>query len=559
VSSFGLGGTNAHVIVEQPPDPPARREPKSAGRYELLVLSARTASALDSTAQRLAAHLTGPEGTADLAAIASTLDVGRHRLPVRRCVVTASAADAADRLPTAATPRTVSGKPPGVFFLFPGHGSQYPAMAAGLDHYEPAFAEALDTCAELVADATDGADLRKMLVDPTLSDDLVAGALSTFCVEWATACLWRAWGVEPAGVLGHSLGGIVAACVAGVLTPAEAIGFVATRSRLLAGLPSGAMLAVQADEAQLGSLLPRRVLTDLSLAALNGPGNCVLAGSRQSVEAAFAWLHEHGTEAKVLRIPAAGHSRAIEPILDELRQAAARLNPRPPTLPWVSETTGTWVDDASTPEWWVAHTRQTVRFGTAIGQVLQRPGTVLLEVGPGGVLGALTRRHPGYDGRLVCSSLPHAGDPTEAHPYLLEAAGRLWCAGVEVQWRHGAGRRVSLPGYPFARTEYAPDSGPASPPADPRPPAVPPADNRHTDLADTAVATAFARVLGVDDLTGEDDFFDLGGDSLIATQLVAFLKAGWGIDLTPGTLFRARTVAAFTDVVRRTAQEQDRP
>ena len=465
VSSFGIGGTNAHVILEEapPPEPaPVRPGPR------LLQVSARTPAALAAAAERLAAHLDAHRDV-DLADVEHTLRVGRTRHP-HRLVVTATdpggaAAALRDR-------RRVTGEapatPPRVAFLFPGQGAQHSGMAAGLYGTQPVFAAAVDECLAVLAG--EGVDLRAPLLEPGHDEQLRRTALAQpalFTMGYALARLWRSWGVEPATMIGHSVGELVAATVAGVFVPADALRLVATRGRLMQELPPGAMLAVQRGED--GLELP----AGLSVAAVNGPGTCVVSGPEDAVEAYAQQLAEQGVGAKRLRTSHAFHSAMMEPALEPFRAAVEAVPRRAPLLPYLSNLTGEPVTagQATDPVYWTAQLRRAVRFGDCVARVLADGPVALVECGPGRQLAGLARMQTGRDRLAPLPSLPGPGDKQDDLTALLGTAGRLWTAGVPVEVP-SAGRRVPLPAYPFERRQHWIDADPDVPVAAPAAPAA---------------------------------------------------------------------------------------
>ncbi|WP_218009942.1 type I polyketide synthase [Actinomadura kijaniata] len=566
VNSLGLGGTNAHVIVEEAPvaEPTGDRRP-----FHLLPLSARSPQALDAAAARLADGLR-PAG-APLGDVAWTLQTGRRAFPHRAFVVAADRDQAIAALTdgphgAATGAGTGGGAPPDPAFLFPGQGGQHVGMARDLYEHEPVFRAEIDRCAELALPVL-GLDLRDVLYPPGPARDRAAEQAmasmriaqpALFAVEYALARLWRSWGVRPGVVVGHSLGAYAAATIAGVLEVADALHLVLERGRLLESLPDGAMLAVPLPEREL---LPR--LGDrLSIAAINGPAQCVVAGHALDVTALRRRLAADGVDGRVLHISAAAHSFLVEPVVAEFERAVARVRLSPPSLPWVSDRTGALVtaEQACDPAYWGAHLRHTVRFSDALATLLGRAETgPLLEIGPGRTLGTLARRHPAADaGRLVLPSLPHPSEADGGARAMLTAAGRLWQAGAEIDWAalHDGEprRRTPLPTYPFERRPFRLDPPAATPPLqavrpapepdpEPEPEPVRPETEAGMDGTRRVVAHAFATVLGMDGIGPHDDFFELGGDSLVAAQALAMIREATGRALTARALFRAPTVA----------------
>ena len=570
VSSLGIGGTNAHTVLEEAPALPA---PERSRTPQLLVLSAHGPAALGRAVDRLGGHLREhPE--VPLGDVAWTLQVGRPAHAHRAFAVGQDLPEVLRALAERADDaRLEPGERP-VVFMFPGHGGQHVGMGRELYATQPAFREAVDECRAQLAPVL-GFDLRAVL-HPEPSDaaalelasarmgEFITGQLSVFVIEYAVARLWKRWGVKPAAVVGHSLGAYAAATVAGVFSLADALHLVLERSRILASLPAGAMLAVPLPESEL---LPLLLLHDgLSLAAVNGPAQCTVSGPVMDVEGLQARLTARGVESRLLRIPGAGHSPLVEPSLAAFTACVQRVERRPPQLPWISDLTGAVVtaEQAVDPAYWAAHLRHTVRFGDALGTLLAGPASVFVEVGPGRTLATLARQHPDAGAHLTVATLPHPADTTSDLITALTAAGRLWAAGVPLSWQglHGGSkrRRVPLPTYPFERQRYlveAPDA-PAPVPTQTSKAQLPddtPAESPAVttelpeDLTVRRIATAFAEVLGLPRVGLHDNFFEMGGDSLMAAQLIARLRPHVSTPLRVKTLFRAPTVTRLARFV----------
>jgi acyl transferase domain-containing protein len=477
VSSFGVGGTNAHVVLEEAPRLPASAP--SRRQWHLLPVSARTPAALESATQRLAEALRSQPGVS-LADVAWTLQAGRQRFTHRRFVLARSVEDAVEALSQPQGPRALTEAQDAVerpvAFLFPGQGSQHVDMGRALYESEPVFRAEVDRCAEALKRHLDGLDLRTVLYPkPEAAEEAGRQLAQTsltqpalFTLEYATARLWMSWGVKPAAMLGHSIGEYVAACLAGVFSLEDALRLVAARGRLMQGLPSGAMLAVPLSEDEVQPYLG----AGLSLAALNAPMQCVLSGTHEAVEAVRKQLQDAGVQSHVLVTSHAFHSSMMDPILDAFTAQVAAVRLSAPTLPFISNVTGTWVttEQATSPRYWAQHLRGAVRFSDGLHALFSDPKRVLLEVGPGQVLGRLAKRHPGYTpARAVLASMPPPQDSANAGPAPLayETLGRLWQAGATVDWKafHGTERRrrVPLPTYPFERQRFwvEPDAAPA--------------------------------------------------------------------------------------------------
>ncbi|WP_461010128.1 type I polyketide synthase [Streptomyces capparidis] len=468
VSSFGVGGTNVHVVLEEAP-PAAPGGPSRP--VQVLPLSGRTAPALAENARRLADHLERHPDAA-LPDVAHTL-TRRAALECRAAVVARNTAEAAAAL-RSLNPGDAAAAGDGapVAFLFPGQGAQYPGMGRGLYEAEPGYAAAVDRCAELFAGHL-GEDLRDLLFPgPAAREEAAARLARTefaqpalFTTGYALAGLWSSWGVRPRAMAGHSVGELVAACLAGVFSLEDAVRLVAARGRLVQAMPPGAMLSVFLPAAET----ERWLTGGLSLAAVNSTSLSVVGGPAGAVADLRDRLAAAGVPCRELHTSHAFHSPdmdgAVAPFTEEVRQVPLA----PPRIPFLSNVTGTWITDeqATSAEYWGAHLRGTVRFADALGALLADPGLVLLEAGPGRTLADFARRHSAWrDGRTAVASLPHPKERGDDPAHALRGLGALWSAGVPVDWPGflaGEDRRVlSLPGYAFQRRRYwidAPGAG----------------------------------------------------------------------------------------------------
>ena len=446
--------------------------------------------------------------------------------------------------------------PASVVFLFPGVGDQYPGMGRGLYEAEEVFRAEVDRCAELLlphlgfdlrealfADdgerdappAAAGIDLRRMLGSAPVS--AAAARLSrtevaqpaAFVVGYALARLWESWGVRPAALAGHSLGEYTAACVAGVFRLEDALALVALRARAIQALPGGAMLAVPLAADALGPFLE----DGAALAAVNAPALCVLSGTEEAIARAERRLAEAGHATRRLAATHAFHSPLMRPVAERVAALAAGMPLSPPRIPMISNLTGSWLtaEEATDPGYWARHLEGTVQFAAGAAALLAHPGRVLVEAGVGGSLATFVRMQAaasGIEAPAGGASLPHAAEHTPEPAFLRDALQRLRAAGV---------------------VPDAPDAGP---------PPHPPADAEAADGAqvraeraaadgspvERALADVWHELLGAEPAL-DDDFFLVGGHSLVAARLIGRVRERFGVEMRLRTLFQTRTVAGM--------------
>lgn len=579
VSSLGVGGTNAHAVLEEAPAAGAASKSRP---HQWLMLSAKTPEALQDAARALAIHLRSHPDL-DLADVAHTLHVGRRAFNRRAAVYARSTAEAIAALDDSTRLRLGTADASPVAFMFPGQGSQHPGMARRLYEGEKIFRDEFDRCADLLK-PTLGGDLRRLLFADGSTATAAAAELqqtavaqpALFAVEYALASLWMQWGVRPAAMIGHSIGEIVAACVAGVFSLPDALTLVATRGRLMQSMPPGAMLAVMLPEDEVRPLAAGL----MDVAAVNGPAACVVAGSIEAAAQMEFRLAERKIAHQRLHTSHAFHSSMMEPMLEPFMEALGRLRMNPPSIPFISNRTGNWISgaDATRPEYWAAHVRDTVRFSSGLASLLRDTPSTLLEAGPGRTLTGLARQNAGPRVRSL-TSLPHPGESRDDQECLLSTLADLWLGGVPVDWSaYYAGesrRRVPLPGYPFQRQRYwieprksdvvaAPDTHASVAEAASLPEAMgtftgsalasherPALDSEYVaprTTAEQALAGIWQELLGVSAIGVHDNFFELGGHSLLGTQVLARLRQDFGIALELTALFENQTIAELASL-----------
>jgi amino acid adenylation domain-containing protein len=455
VSAFGIGGTNAHIVMEEAPDAtllPTKRE------AHLVVLSAKSEKALEAMTDDLAAHFIA-NSNHEIADIAYTLMEGRHSFVERRYAVVHDLSDAAtvlaSRDPSRVITASCKAERPDVAFMFPGQGVQYVGMGRQLYTHDAGFRADMDESMSILK-STVGLDLHSVIYPTGESqndqiDQTVYAQPAIFAVEYALARLWMRLGIRAGAMIGHSVGEFVAACLAGVFSLEQAVRLIAERGRLMQSLPTGVMLSIRLGEAQMASMLD----DELSIAAINGPALTVVAGPEIAVERLETRLRKEGNVFRRLRTSHAFHSSMMDPVREPFAEMVRTFALSVPTIPFISTVSGTWIRDAEAtdPDYWANHLRQPVRFASGIGE-LRGLGYALIEVGPGKALSVLARQQPAKNrDQIVLASMPDpAGEHTEEDA-VLDALGSLWVSGVDPDWRGVyAGekrRRVPILQYPF--------------------------------------------------------------------------------------------------------------
>ena len=584
VSSFGVGGTNAHVILEEAPE----REPSSASReYQLIVISARSASALETASRNLARHLREQEPE-ELADVAYTLQVGRRRMSHRRMVVCRDVAEAVRLLESNESEEPFSAdrevENPRLVFMFPGQGSQYVNMGRQLYEGEEEFGRQVRWCAEVLSEEL-GIDLRQVLYPPTGKEREAEEELNEtritqpalFVVEYAMAKQLEKWGIKADAMIGHSLGEYVAACLAGVMKTEDALRLVSKRGEMMERVRGGGMAAVMMSEAEAEERIKGN---GLSIAAVNGRRQVVISGENGEIERLTEELSREGRVTKKLKTRQAFHSEMMEEAAARYVEEVRKVKLKPGEIEYISNVTGKAArgEEMTEARYWGRQMRERVRFGDGIEELRKRPGVILLEVGPGEVLTKLVR--PGAQAAI--STMRDPREERNDREYLTNAIGKLWMAGVEIDWKSyyegERRRRVGLPTYPFERQRYWIEAGgggeesgggeaigkrqdvktaqvnamadvtggSASSYSRPILPNayVPPASDR-----EKVIAAIWQMALGVDEVGVDDNFFELGGDSLIAIQVISQLKEEFKIDIPVAGLYERLTIRSLDALI----------
>ncbi|MFQ5984071.1 MAG: aminotransferase class III-fold pyridoxal phosphate-dependent enzyme [Alphaproteobacteria bacterium] len=562
VSSFGFGGTNAHVVLEEaPPETsPVRKQERPV---HILALSAKTANSLRTLAGRYDAFL-GNRSEVSVADVCFAANTGRSHFPHRLAVIGETSAQLRKRLAAFAAGSPASSTHHGlskarrrapIVFLFPGQACHYPHMGRQLYETLPTFRDALNRCDERLRPYLERPLLTVLYPEADgspLLDQTAYTQPALFALEYALSELWRSWGISPDVVMGHSVGEYTAACVAGALSLEDGLKFVADRGRLMQELPhNGMMAAVFADETRVEGALAE-LHDDVSIAAINGPENTVISGDRAAVETVLKKLKSKGVKARPLTVSHAFHSRLMEPVLGPLEKAASQLGRQPLRLPLVSNLTGEILQPGHIfdARYWRRHAREPVRFAAGMAALSAHDYHLFLELGPNPVLSAMGR-HCLRDGSATWLASLRQGK--QDWPVLLDSLAQLYVQGLDVDWagldKDYARKRLSLPSYPFDRKRYwvnvqtinqsrRASRGTMSEPQV----GQPPGNARHEKIV-SLIQTHVAKLLWANpsDVDRHTPFLELGADSLVLVDLVTTIESMFGVKLTIRELYENLT------------------
>ncbi|MBN2717429.1 MAG: acyltransferase domain-containing protein [Deltaproteobacteria bacterium] len=566
VSAFGFGGTNVHAILEEGPIPKATGPSRPV---QLLRISGKSSDALKRNCETMSAFFKN-NTEVNLADAAYTLDLGRAHHDFRDFVVCDSAPMAAENLSkTRGGSRSIPLKNSKVVFMFPGQGVQYVNMGKSLYQQEAVFRKAMNECFAafkphmkknlkriIFPDAGNEDNASELLKNTTYTQPAI------FSLEYSLAQLWIYYGVTPAVMVGHSIGEFVCATLSGVFTLADACAIVALRGRLMGGLPRGSMLSVRSAAKDIEARLP----VGIQLAASNSPGLCVVAGPDELVEDFANALEIDGIKSTKLHTSHAFHSEMMAPIVETFAAAVNKIKRHSPGLPFISTCSGDWIteQEAVSAEYWATHLIMPVRFSEAIAQLAQKPDHVFLEVGPRNVLTILTRqRMEASQSKRVIPTLGDTHADNVEWTTFLSAVGDLWCNGVAADsgrfYENEIRRRIPLPTYSFERKRFWLD-----------PVSVHYQDFQFTDAVNQDEDTEFRKstntltaeesyllslwidVLGIDNLTIDDNFFDVGGHSLIGMTMLDKINSKFCAEFVLSDMIHKPTIRQFSnEVVRR--------
>jgi polyketide synthase PksJ len=489
ISSFGVGGTNAHVVIQESPESTRSRDKSTTGKSNLIILSAKSASALKRVSKNLENYfLKNPD--VNLADAAFTLQMGRGEYPFRQVLV---GNDIKDALKSFSEPggmgiqefHVKEGQPP-LVFMFPGQGSQYVNMGLQLYLETQEFREQVDYCLK-VLEPIIKKDLRKILFPGTqfpikdstqsleghqdstsdtgiqeyeekIKQTEIAQVL-IFLFEYALARMLVKWGIKPDVMIGHSIGEFTAACISGVFSLEDALSIVVLRGSLMQQMPPGKMVSLKLTEEQVREMISQH--PGVEIAAINGPTTCVVTGLNKEIEEFTEYLDQRGQHYRLLHTSHAFHSQSMEPILEKFQEGFQDIQLKKPGLPFISNLTGQKITDeeAMDPKYWAKHLRNTVRFSRGLEELLEKSEAVFIEVGPGRTLSSLATQNPTRKPtHKMVNLIPHPKEGLSGQHFFLNKIGQLWGHGTPVDWKEfnsgTEGKRIPLPLYSFERLHF---------------------------------------------------------------------------------------------------------
>ncbi len=577
INSFGLGGTNAHAILEEAPS----TKPSSQSRpFQLLLLSAKTGDALDRNTQNLALHLEKNPGI-NLADAAYTLQTGREAFQYRSMAVCSNREQALHFLSSTGREdlqtHTVTEGKRSLVFIFSGQGSQYVNMGLDLYNQEPQFREEMNHCFHILESLCD-ANIKDILYPSpgglAKSKQEIAqyGGPITLIFEYSMAKLLMKWGLTPHALIGYSFGEYTAACLADVFSLEDALKLALRRGRMMLDMPVGSMMSVPLPEEELKTMLS----CDLDIAAVNGPAFCIVSGPPAPIKQLKKELKEKGHECYRFLLYRAGHSKMMVPFKEEFITHFEGIRLDTPKIPYISGLTGNWItqQQATSPGYWARHMTETIRFYDGVGLLLQELNPIFIQLGADRGLPLYVDMHPlKGEENLALNLGRYTKEECDDAGFLLNGIGRLWLFGANVDWKgfyaHEKRGRISLPTYSFERTFYPPiignpgkiiasiRSGKAVDTSLPSPrqgegaaakfehAVSPPVQHKRkrpklkakyappTDDMEQKFVDIFQSFFGIEPVGIYDDFYELGGDSIRAAQLTSLLKKiGDGVTLS---------------------------
>jgi len=569
VSSFGIGGTNAHLILQEPPINSSINS--FTRKNHLILFSAKSSQALKTTAKNLTEFLK-KNTEYSLADIAYTTQVGRRTFEYKGMVISSTIEDAINKLGQFSDKDcyvTNLNLTKDFIWMFPGQGAQYKNMALHLYKTETIFQNHVDECCSLFSRHLKINLLELLFCEIDKDDSKLINTIHAqpllFTIEYALAMTLITWGLKPSALIGHSLGEYAAACIAGIFSLTDAIILVSTRCQLMQELPLGAMLSIAMPERDLKNFLN----DNISISAINSATSCVVSGPTDNIDKLQLLLDSKNIAYKRLHTSHAFHSVMMEPILKPFSAIASTIQLHPPKIPMVSNVSGTWLTDAQATDsnYWVAQLRQTVLFSASVKTIFKSTSTIFLEIGPGHILGSLVKQNlPDQPQIAIFSTLPHPLDNEPDDLYLLNMLGKLWLHGIKLNFAayhaQEQRRRVPMPTYPFEKQYYSLFANNKS--MDIQRHAEPEIQLNYTTHHRTFLNTDYTpptnelerilvefwedlflmRPIGI-----SDNFFSLGGNSLMGIQFIGKIRSTFHIDIPIRQLFDLPTIQQISQCI----------
>lgn len=577
VSSFGIGGANAHIILEEAL---MDKDLNQGRKYKIAVVSAQSNHALENASHNLARYIE-KHNEINLDDAVYTLCVGRRRYNYRKMFVFSSKSDMVNGLKMdcdsdVKTYHECESKK-NIIFMFPGQGAQYIKMGLGLYENELVFKRTLDKCfsiletyigfnlKDILYNSTDNIINNKMLEETKIAQPVI------FSFEYALAQLMMSWGIYPQAMIGHSLGEYVAACISGVFSLGDALKIVALRGAMMQDLPKGNMVSIEISEDNLRNYLNSKV----DLVAVNSGSKCVISGKEEDIVTVVLELEKDGYKTIPLKTSHAYHSYMMEPILDEFKDIMRRIKLNCPSIPYISCVSGKWItsDEATDVQYWVKHLRKTVQFSKGLDALLTNQSAVFIEVGPGRTLTTFANQHANK--RSIHKSINlvrSTKENIEDDYFILEQVGKMWMYGVDVDWKkfysNEVRYRISLPTYPFDRKKYSlpiplnsqlelvTDCTRDSISQAERDYECPKIQNEDTGNLAKRMIQLWEEYFGVDQISINDNFYDLGGDSLRAMSLIGKINKMFNTKITISSFLMEPTIKNLIKSISEVKEEE---
>lgn len=465
VSAFGVGGTNAHAILEEYIDNEVHQEERSS--KQILIVSAKAENSLKANLNSLLEYLSSNPNQ-NISDVAFTLQQGRKEFEWRQFIFASNVTEAEKQLRNVINNGTNKSKVNlsernHLVFMFPGQGAQYVNMGKGLYDSEPLFKETIDLCSEILKPHLD-LDIRDLLFPASVNEESAKKLEQTvytqpalFIIEYGLAKLFMSYGIKPNSMIGHSVGDYVAACLSGVFTLEDALFILSRRAKLMQQQKPGSMLSVRSNEEEIRKIID----DDIAIAAINSPNLVVLSGETEKIKIFSDKLNELKIENRILFTSHAYHSKMMDPAIQPFVEEFKNIKLNKPSAPFISSLTGTWITDeqATDPSFWAAQLRNTVRFSDGIKELQKNNNVVLIELGPGRALTTMAGQHKKEMGKqTIITTLTQPNEDADDLTNVLNAVGKLWLTGYKIDWnnfhKNKRRRRLHLPGYQFDRKSY---------------------------------------------------------------------------------------------------------